>query len=76
MRKISFEEDEYIVMAMFEGDTREETIGKIEEALSFVKNDTELVEVLTSTVEKMKRMPEGQFASLNLKDYLVEDEED
>lgn len=42
MRMISFDKDEYIVMAMFEAESCQATIGKIEEILPFIQKDTEL----------------------------------
>mgnify|MGYP000809174663 CR=1 FL=1 len=37
MRKIEFEENEYLVMAMFEGENRQDTMEKIAEVVPFVE---------------------------------------
>ena len=74
MRMIPFEQDEYIVMAMFEAESRQATIRQIEEILPFIREDTELVRVVTGTIEKMKRMPDAQFAQLDLEPYLREED--
>ena len=73
---IAFNKDEYIVMAMFEAESRQVTIGKIEEILPFIQKDTELVKIVTGTIEKMKRTPDEQFAQLDLEPYRQEDEDE
>lgn len=76
MRTVVFDEDEYIVMAMFAAEKRQETIQNIEEILPFIQDDTELMEIVTGTVEKMKRMPDDQFYKLDLEPYRQEAEDD
>ena len=73
MRMIPFEQDEHIVMAMFESESRQATIRQIEEILPFIQNDIELVKIVTGTIEKMKRMSDAQFAQLDLEPYRKED---
>ena len=53
MRKIEFEENEYIVMAMFEGENRQDTMEKIAEVVPFVEDDTEIYPLVMTTMEKM-----------------------
>ena len=74
MKVIPFEQDEYIVMAMFEAENRQATMQQIEEILPFIQDDTELVRVVTGTIEKMKRMPDEQFAQLDLEPYRREED--
>lgn len=74
MRMIPFEQDEYIVMAMFEAESCQATIRQIEEILPFIQDDTELVKIVTGTIEKMKRMPDAQFAQLDLEPYRGEED--
>ena len=66
MRIIAFNKDEYIVMAMFEAENRQATIGKIEEILPFIQKDAELVKIGTGTIEKMTRMQDEKFAQLDM----------
>lgn len=73
---IAFNKDEYIVMAMFEAENRQATTGKIEEILPFIQKDAELVKIVTGTIEKMKRMPDEQFAQLDLEPYRQGDEDE
>lgn len=49
------------------------TMQQIEEIPPFIQDDTELVRVVTGTIEKMKRMPDAQFAQLDLEPYRKED---
>lgn len=48
----------------------------IEENLPYIKGDTELEEVVIDTVEKMKRMPDREFAKLDLEAYKQEPEDE
>ena len=57
-------------------ENRKATIGKIEELLPFIQKDTELVKIVTATIEKMKRMPDEQFAQLDLEPYRQGDEDE
>ena len=76
MRRIAVNKDEYIVMEMCEAENRQATIGKIEEILPFIQKDAELVKIVTGTIEKMKRMPDEQFAQLDLEPYRQGDEDE
>lgn len=75
MRKQTFEENEYLVMAMFEEQSREQTIRHIEEAVPFVKDDSEMYPLVIGTIEKMKRMTDHEFAMLDLEPYKQEPED-
>ncbi|MCD7883045.1 MAG: transposon-transfer assisting family protein [Lachnospiraceae bacterium] len=76
MTRITFEEDELIVIAMFTTGDRTGTIAGIEEILPYIKGDTELEEIVIGTVEKMKRMPDREFAKLDLEAYKQEPEDE
>ena len=52
------------------------TRKQIEEILPFIQDDTELVRGVTGTIEKMKRMPDAQFAQLDLEPYRKEDSDE
>ena len=74
MKVIPFAQDEYIGIAMFEAENRQATMQQNEEILPFIQDDTELVRVVTGAIEKMKRMPDAQFAQLDLEPYLREED--
>ncbi|MCD7733366.1 MAG: transposon-transfer assisting family protein [Oscillospiraceae bacterium] len=67
-----FEEDELIIISMFEKDNRKETIREIEDVLPFVKDDTEVESLVIGTIEKMKMMSDEEFSKLELEEYKQE----
>lgn len=76
MRKIQFEENEYLVMAMFEMDNRLSTIEKIQEVLPFVESDQEIYLLVMTTIEKMKCISDDDFKNMDLEPYKQETEEE
>ncbi|MCD8336385.1 MAG: transposon-transfer assisting family protein [Lachnospiraceae bacterium] len=75
MTKITFDENELIVMAMFAAENREKTAAEIEEILPYIKGDAELEEVVNATVEKMRQISDAEFAQLDLEAYRQEPDE-
>ena len=76
MRKIQFEENEYLVIAMFEESNRLSTMEKIEEVVPFVEDDPEIYPLVTTTIEKMKCISDDDFKKMDLEPYKQETEED
>lgn len=76
MRKIQFEENEYLVMAMFEESNRLSTLEKIEEVVPFVEDDPEIYPLVMTTIEKMKCISDDDFKKMDLEPYKQETEED
>lgn len=76
MRKIRFEENEYLVMAMFQEDSRLSTIEKIVEAAPFVEDDPEIYSLVMTTIEKMKCISDADFKKMDLEPYKQEMEEE
>lgn len=76
MRKIEFEENEYLVMAMFEGENRQDTMEKIAEVVAFVEDDTEIYPLVMTTMEKMKCLSDEAFKKLDLEPYRQDVEEE
>ncbi len=76
MRKIEFEENEYLVMAMFEGENRQDTMEKIAEVVPFVEDDTEIYPLVMTTMEKMKCLSDEAFEKLDLEPYRQDVEEE
>lgn len=76
MSKITFEENEYFVMAMFMADSRKESISRIKEVIPFIdKDDAELVELVRGTVEKMEHITNAEYAAIDLEPYQQDWEE-
>lgn len=77
MSKVRFEEAELNIIAMFEEETREDTIAYIKEAAGFLdEEDDELRELMNSAVEKLKQLPEEEFKAFDYSKYLFEEDED
>lgn len=78
MRKIEFEENEYLVMAMFEGENRLITMEKIREVIPYVEDDAEIYPLVMTTLEKMKCLSDEEFKKIDLEPYKqeVEDEDE
>lgn len=82
MKKVSFEEDELAVMALFAAKTKQETIEVLTETLDVLKEseeditDEEMIGVVASLIEKLQEIEDKFFYSLDLEAYLYDMEED
>ena len=72
MRKIAFDEEELLVLAVLDPDTRKNTIMKLEEILPEVKDDSDMETIVVSAAEKLKRISDEQFGALDLNSYREE----
>ena len=72
MRKISFDEEELLVLAVLEPDTRKNTIARLEEILPEVKDDPDMEAIVISAAEKLKRITDEAFDLLGLEEYREE----
>ena len=75
MTKIVFENDELLVMAMFDGGTQRRTMDQIEEILPHVQDDDEVFPLAINTLNKLKQISEAEYLSLDLESYKQEPEE-
>ena len=73
---IRLEENEYILMAMFQRDSRQETIDKIHSVIPYVSRDEEMLFLINSTLEKLWFLSDEAFLSLDLEPYRQEPGED
>ena len=73
---MKFEEDEYIMMAMFQKENRRQTMDEIRGILPFAKEDEEILSLADSTREKMERMSDREFSALDLEPYQQEPEDE
>ena len=69
MRKIAFDEEEMLVLAVLESDTRKNTIARLEEILPEVKDDPDMEAIVISAAEKLKRITDEAFDLLDLEEY-------
>ena len=72
MRKIAFDEEELLVLAVLEPDTRKNTIARLEEILPEVKDDPDMEAIVISVAEKLKRITDETFDLLGLEEYREE----
>ena len=78
MRKIVFDEEELLVLAVLEPDTRKNTIARLEEILPEVRDDPDMEAIVISAAEKLKRITDEAFDLLGLEyreELQAEDEE-
>ena len=72
MRKIVFDEEELLVLAVLEPDTRKNTIARLEEILPEVRDDPDMEAIVISAAEKLKRITDEAFDLLGLEEYREE----
>ena len=67
-----FEENEYLMMAMFQKENRQQTMMEIRNIIPFVKEDEEILSLVNSTLEKLEGISDEAFLSLDLEPYKQE----
>ena len=72
MRKIVFDEEELLVLAVLEPDTRKNTIARLEEILPEVRDDPDMEAIVISAAEKLKCITDEAFGQLGLEEYREE----
>jgi len=73
---IRFEENEYILTAMFQGKSRQETIDSIHSVIPYIGRDEEMLLLTNSTLKKLRFLSDEAFLSLDLEEYRQEPVED
>lgn len=73
---VKFEENEYLIMAMFQMENRQQTMREIRSAAPFLKDDAEMLSLVNSTLAKMNKLSDREFALLDLESYKQESVED
>ncbi|MCD8231133.1 MAG: transposon-transfer assisting family protein [Clostridiales bacterium] len=76
MSKIRFDENEYVVMAMFETADRTHSAQAIAEVLPYIEDDEELTEIVRSTLDKMGQITDQEYRKLDLEPYRQELEDE
>ena len=82
MKPVKFEEDELMVMAIFAEKTRQDTVMTLKEALEVLEetkedvSDEEMIEIVSTLIEKLQQIEDKYFYSLDLDSYLLAEEED
>ena len=82
MRSVEFDENELMLMAIFAEKTKQETIDTLKETLELLEDtkenvpDEEMVEIVSSLIEKLQHIEDKYFYALEFDDYLQEMEDD
>lgn len=82
MSKVKFEEDELAIVALFQANTRKDTIDILKdtlEALEETKEDPlgdDLLETIISAISKLQMIEDKYYYSLDLSTYLNNLEDD
>ena len=66
---VDFDENELMIMAMFEQDTAENTKKELEEVLPYVADDMAVRLLVEQMISKMENLPDEQFKNLELDLY-------
>ena len=72
MRNVKFEENELLVMAMFDAGNRRESMERIEEIIPHVEEDQEIYSLVLQTIEKLKRITDMDYHRIDLEGYKQE----
>ena len=72
MKKITFDEEELFAIAVFEPDTRGNTIKRLERVLPELQDDSEMHDLIRSAREKLKKISDREYSLLDLDSYREE----
>ena len=82
MKPVKFEENELMVMAIFAEKNRQDTVMTLKEALEVLEetkedvSDEEMIEILSSLIEKLQQIEDKYYYTLDLDSYLLASEDD
>ena len=82
MKPVKFEENELMVMAIFVEKTRQDTVMTLKEALEVLEetkedvSDEEMIEIVSSLIEKLQQIEDKYYYTLDLDSYLLASEDD
>ena len=73
---VRFEEEEYILIAIFQKESRQATIEGINNVIPYIGRDEEMLALINSTLEKLWFLTDEAFLELDLEPYKDEAMED
>ena len=82
MKPVKFEENELMVMAIFAAKTRQDTVETLKETLDVLEetkedvSDEEMIEIVSSLIEKLQQIEDKYYYTLDLDSYLLASEDD
>lgn len=81
MRTVEFDENELMLMAIFAEKTKQETIDTLKDTLELLEEptenvpDEEMIEIVSTLIEKLQQIEDKYFYALEFDDYMQEMEE-
>lgn len=69
---VKFDENEYLIIGMFQKENRMQTMREIRSVVPFLKDDAEMLSLVNSTLAKMEKLSDQEFALLDLEPYKQE----
>ena len=82
MKPVKVEENELMVMAIFAEKTRQDTVEALKETLDVLEeskedvSDEEMIEIVSSLIEKLQQIEDKYYYTLDLDSYLLASEDD
>lgn len=81
MRSVEFDENELMLMAIFAEKTKQETIDTLKDTLELLEEptenvqDEEMIEIVSTLIEKLQQIEDKYFYALEFDDYMQEMED-
>jgi len=81
MRPLEFDENELMLMAIFAEKTKQETIDTLKDTLELLEEptenvpDEEMIEIVSTLIEKLQQIEDKYFYALEFDDYMQEMED-
>ena len=81
MRSVEFDENELMLMAIFAEKTKQETIDTLKDTLVLLEEptenvpDEEMIEIVSTLIEKLQQIEDKYFYALEFDDYMQEMED-
>lgn len=81
MRPVEFDENELMLMAIFAEKTKQETIDTLKDTLELLEEptenvpDEEMIEIVSTLIEKLQQIEDKYFYALEFDDYMQEMED-
>ena len=81
MRTVEFDENELMLMAIFAEKTKQETIDTLKDTLEILEEptenvpDEEMIEIVSTLIEKLQQIEDKYFYALEFDDYMQEMED-
>ena len=82
MKPVKLEDNELMVMAIFAEKTRQDTVEALKETLDVLEeskedvSDEEMIEIVSSLIEKLQQIEDKYYYTLDLDSYLLASEDD